>query len=146
MFENEVWKEIDFVNWFKFSQQLNIKYFVSNFGRIKSIDTNGKELIKSTRIKTSDKTKNKPLVFGVWVGQDKKQLDVDTCVVCAFLDPTRSYYKILYRDGNSANCELSNLDLSYDVVIDHKTLKKLIQRSIDEGVNIRSLICDILSE
>lgn len=141
--EKEKWKVVDF-KWFGITSKPNTTYEVSNYGNIKSIDAKGNETIKSTRPKSNDKSKNKPLLFGAYINGQKENKEVDICVACAFIDDTKSFSKIKFNDGNSENCELSNLSLEYITSLDFNTIQKLVALKKEKDIEMSQVISNII--
>ena len=147
MIITEEWRDINFVDWFNLTRQPNMKYQVSNFGKVRSITNVGKKItIMQTHPKSNDKRIHKPEIFGINIGMDKKKIELDNCVACAFLDPSKSFFRIEFKDGNASNCALSNLTVMYLVPLANDIIPNLVNISNSSNKPIIELINDIVAE
>lgn len=117
---NELWLNIDFINWFPGVSYVPKKiYQISNFGAVRSFVSNiDKFSIITPRLKSNGS--GKPiLIFNIGSGTTKSQIKVSKCVACAFLDPHFDNYFIQHIDDDSSNCRLDNLSLIYQLKINY---------------------------
>jgi hypothetical protein len=90
--EAEEWKPVS----------LNTNYAVSNYGRVKRIDSNK---ILQTHCKSCDYNQ-----IGLMIKGKCKTLKVHWLVTAAFLGPRPEGYETNHKDGNKRNNHISNLE------------------------------------
>jgi hypothetical protein len=132
MATTEEWRRVSF-SWFGKNDLLDESgvlydvWLVSSLGRIKH-----KNRIVSSFLHGNSKNQ-KRLVFKYY----GKAVAVASVVCCAFIDPCREKYTFNFKNGNSSDCSLSNLEIVY-----RPKYRPVSQKVLDEfDVYITSMDC-----
>ena len=138
-YENEIWKDIKFIDTDGKEYDYSSIYQVSNLGRVRSLDrinSNGRKL--KGKIMERKPNKDGYMKVGLSKNGKVKTFQVHRLVAIAFIPNPNNYPVVNHRDENPSNCNVDNLEWCTQ---EYNVQYSAYKRTGDKNPKARKVIC-----